>query len=53
MTHATRLGVYEVTDKNGEGDIGEVYQVRNTTQRGARMDLRNGMSAFLLTEGET
>jgi hypothetical protein len=49
----TRLGVYEVTGKSGEGDMGKMYQARDTIQRGARVGLRNAMSAFLLTEGET
>jgi hypothetical protein len=51
-SHA-RLGVYEVTGKSGEGDMGKMYQARDTIQRGARVGLRNAMSAFLLTEGET
>ena len=53
LTLGTRLGVYEVIAKIGEGGMGEVYQVRDTTQRGARAGLRNSISAFLFTKGET
>ena len=52
LNPGTRLGVYEVTAKI-EGGMGEVYQVRDTTQRGARAGLRNSISAFLFTKGET
>ena len=53
LTHGTRLGVYEVTAKIGEGGTGEDYQARDTTRRGARARLRNAISAFLFTKGET
>ena len=53
LTLGTRRGVYSVTAKIGEGGMGEVYQVRDTTQRGARAGLRNSISAFLFTKGET
>ena len=53
LTLGTRLGIYEVTAKIGEGGTGEVYQARDTTRRGARAGLRNAISAFLFTKGET
>jgi serine/threonine protein kinase len=31
LTLGTRLGVYEVIAKIGEGGMGEVYQARDTT----------------------
>ena len=31
LTAGTRLGVYEVSAKIGEGGMGEVYQARDTT----------------------
>ncbi len=31
LSEGTRLGVYEVSAKIGEGGMGEVYQARDTT----------------------
>ena len=31
LTLGTRLGIYEVTAKIGEGGMGEVHQARDTT----------------------
>ncbi len=31
LSEGTRLGVYEVSTKIGEGGMGEVYQARDTT----------------------
>ena len=53
LTPGIRFGVYEVTAKVGEGDMDEVYQAGDTTRRGARAGLRNAISAFLFTKGET
>ena len=53
LTPGIRFGVYEITAKVGEGDMDEVYQARDRTRRGARVGLRNAISAFLFTKGET
>ncbi len=53
LTAGTRLGIYEVTAKIGEGGMGEAYQARDTTRRGERAGLGNAISAVLFTKGET
>ena len=53
LSPGARLGLDEVTAKVGEDGMGEVYQARDTTQCGARVGLRNAISAFLFTKGET
>ena len=42
LTPGTRLGVYEVSAKIGEGGIGEVYRARDTNSTGTWRSSFNG-----------
>jgi hypothetical protein len=53
LSPGARLGLDEVTAKVGEDGMGEVYQARDTARCGARAGLRNTISAFLFTKGES